>query len=445
MPPKPKPTNQSQCLSTTPDGVSRLPTAVLGLACTSQYGRGVRPWRAITAPELKIWLGLVIYMSVVSATTIFDYWSRNTELPAHQISAFMSRTRFQQIKRYLHLSPPGIVPIQRWWTKLEPMSSQLKANFKRYVKPRSVVSIDEIMVRFTGRSLHTVAFRGKPVPLGYKILALCDAGYVYGFRRSDSPKAPFEGNVPICNEAFDRFDWQTLVPDVQLAIRNLSATSRAVLRLCLQLPKDPSFVVWIITSTISRHTGFSDSLASRPAVLRGAIAQGGRRSYCFVESVFELPATDLVSHRVPTYAQARPTVAKLPLFTKEEVDFQRSKSPELIDAGIFASVQSPWCARTKFPRKSNGKLRIVHSYCPINDATIKDSYPMQRIEPIRNRLSQKKNKVFFQADASNGQGRHNGSKDGSLPSGDSQRCGQGRGPCHRLAGHQSRTALDDCA
>ena len=207
-------------------------------------GRGARPWRAITAAELKIWLGLVIYMSVVPATTIFDYWSRNTELPAHQISAFMSRTRFQQIKRYLHLSPPGVVPIQRWWTKLEPMASQLKANFKQYIKPRSVVSIDEIMVRFTGRSLHTVVLRGKPVPLGYKILALCDAGYVYGFL-FDSPKAPFEGNVPIRNEAFDRFDWQTLVPDVQLAIRNLSATSRAVLRLCLQLPKDPSFVVYM--------------------------------------------------------------------------------------------------------------------------------------------------------------------------------------------------------
>ena len=99
------------------------------------------------------------------------------------------------------------------------MASQLKANFKRYVEPRSVVSIDEIMLRFTGRSLHTVVLRGRPVPLGYGILALCDAGYVYGFL-FDSLKAPFEGNVLIRNEAFDRFDWQTLDPDVQLAIDN---------------------------------------------------------------------------------------------------------------------------------------------------------------------------------------------------------------------------------
>ena len=93
--------------------------------------------------------------------------------------------------------------------------------------------------------------------------------------------------------------------------------------------------------------------------------------------MLELPATDLVKHRIPTCAQARPTVAKLPLFMKEEVDFQRSKFPEPTDAGISISIQSLWCARA------------VHSYCSINDATIKGNYPMQKIEPIRYRGSQK--------------------------------------------------------
>ena len=150
-------------------------------------GGRARPWKTVTTAELKIWLGLVVYMSVVRAT-LADYWTRSVELPTHAIAVFMSRTRFEQIKRYLHLSPPGPVSQDRWWTKVEPMASQLKASFRRYLKPRTMVSIDEIIVRFTARSVHTTMMRGKPVPEGYKVFARCDAGYVFAFI-FDSPVA----------------------------------------------------------------------------------------------------------------------------------------------------------------------------------------------------------------------------------------------------------------
>lgn len=65
-------------------------------------------------------------------------------------------------------------------------------------------------------------------------------------------------------------------------------------------------------------------------------------------------------------------------------------------------MPSPWCARTKFPKKPDGRLRMVHAFIPINKATIKVNYPMQRIEPIRNRLSQSRFGMFFSADAANG-------------------------------------------
>ena len=37
------------------------------------------------------------------------------------------------------------------------------------------------MVRFTGRSVHTVMIRAKPIPQGFKMLALCERGYTYAF------------------------------------------------------------------------------------------------------------------------------------------------------------------------------------------------------------------------------------------------------------------------
>ena len=43
------------------------------------------------------------------------------------------------------------------------------------------MSIDEMMVRFTGRSLHTYRQKAKPIKEGYKIYALYDYGYIWTF------------------------------------------------------------------------------------------------------------------------------------------------------------------------------------------------------------------------------------------------------------------------
>ena len=41
--------------------------------------------------------------------------------------------------------------------------------------------IDEVIAKFTGRSAHTLYIKGKPIPQGFKILALCDRGYTFDF------------------------------------------------------------------------------------------------------------------------------------------------------------------------------------------------------------------------------------------------------------------------
>ncbi|CAG8821172.1 7628_t:CDS:2, partial [Racocetra persica] len=47
--------------------------------------------------------------------------------------------------------------------------------------PSSNVSVDEMIARFTGRSVHTVRMKSKPTPEGYKILSLYDSGYTWIF------------------------------------------------------------------------------------------------------------------------------------------------------------------------------------------------------------------------------------------------------------------------
>jgi len=90
------------------------------------------------------------------------------------------------------------------------------------------------------------------------------------------------------------------------------------------------------------------------------------------------------------------------LYTQKEVEWQKKHLPALLDAGIIDWVNSPWSASCKFPVKKNGDLRMVHIYCPINDATIKTNYPVKRTEPIINAMSMSRFKIYWWADGANG-------------------------------------------
>jgi hypothetical protein len=121
----------------------------------------------------------------------------------------------------------------------------------------------------------------------------------------------------------------------------------------------------------------------------------------FCSDVRELPATDLIEHRIPT-VKCRPVRMKPKLYTQKEVEWQKKHLPALLEAGIIDWVNSPWSAGCKFPVKKNGDLRMVHVYCPINDATIKTNYPMKRTEPIINAMALSRFKCYWWADGANG-------------------------------------------
>jgi len=83
--------------------------------------------------------------------------------------------------------------------------------------------VDEMMVRFVGRSVHTVRMPNKPIPEGFKVLALCEHGYTFSF---------------IYTSRVDQFstlqhDLPNLEDEYHLS---LSPTSRAVFFLATQLP-----------------------------------------------------------------------------------------------------------------------------------------------------------------------------------------------------------------
>jgi hypothetical protein len=140
-----------------------------------------RWWKAVTLYEMRTFIALLIYIGIIGTSNIISYWD-TSGLTIHKPMEFMTFFRFEQIKRYFHVSaPPTTSVLVCWHTKLEPLASLLRTKFKAYVVLGQDVSFDEMMVPFAGRSKHTLKIKNKPVKEGFKIWALCDHGYLWDF------------------------------------------------------------------------------------------------------------------------------------------------------------------------------------------------------------------------------------------------------------------------
>ena len=137
-----------------------------------------RWWKAVDLHKMCIFIALLIYIGLGYVSNIESYWSKTG--PIHKPMQYMTFFRFEQIKRYLHISPttPTCIPTNQWYLKLAPLFNILCTQFKAYVVIGQNVSFDEIMVPFTGRSWHTIKIKNKPVSEGFKLCALCYRGYI---------------------------------------------------------------------------------------------------------------------------------------------------------------------------------------------------------------------------------------------------------------------------
>ena len=102
--------------------------------------------------------------------------------------------RFEQIKRFLHISDPRTNAFEPadseeelynkdildsiWWHKMEPMIGQFHQACTKYYKPSDSVAIDESMICCFEHSSHIFKISNKPIAQGYKLYALTDHGYI---------------------------------------------------------------------------------------------------------------------------------------------------------------------------------------------------------------------------------------------------------------------------
>lgn len=136
-----------------------------------------RDWTPVDTGDMYIWISLVIYMGVYEVSgNISEYWDTNPQAPKYPPMQHMSRNRFQQIKRYLHVSNPR-EETQYWYEKVKPVTDVILAYSRRYYVPSSHVSVDEMMVEFEGRSKDKTLNTSKSIPESYELFVICDRGF----------------------------------------------------------------------------------------------------------------------------------------------------------------------------------------------------------------------------------------------------------------------------
>jgi hypothetical protein len=60
---------------------------------------------------------------------------------------------------------------------------------------------------------------------------------------------------------------------------------------------------------------------------------------------------------------------------------------EMKDAGMIVDSKSPWCSPVRLVRKPDGSIRVCVDFRKLNNVTVKDSFPMQKIEEIFQQLA----------------------------------------------------------
>ena len=145
-------------------------------------------WQPVTIGEVKLFIAINIMMGLHICPRIELYWSTDEELNVPAISKLMSRTRYEKINQYLHLNDrthqiPRGQPGYDALFKVRPAIDAMLQKFPHHYKPGREISIDEAMIKFSGRVHIKQYMKGKPTPWGIKVWAAADprTGYLLDF------------------------------------------------------------------------------------------------------------------------------------------------------------------------------------------------------------------------------------------------------------------------
>lgn len=139
-------------------------------------------WKDITRNELKAWFGITVFMGLKRLLQIRDYWQGAQFFGCNLIKNSMSRVRFEDINRCIHLVNNVEIVTDRQDPRYDRVA-KTRWLIKHFVttseelyNPDKHLCIDEIMVAYKGKYCQIRQYmRAKPVKYGIKIWCVCSS------------------------------------------------------------------------------------------------------------------------------------------------------------------------------------------------------------------------------------------------------------------------------
>ena len=111
-----------------------------------------------------------------------------------------------------------------------------------------------------------------------------------------------------------------------------------------------------------------------------------KHSSLFANNEKELGKTGIVRHGIKTDDRTplKQQLRRIPVHMKEEVD---SHIDDMLKRDVFEPSVSPWSAGVVLVKKKDGTTRFCVDYRKLNELTVKDAYPLPKIDVSLDHLS----------------------------------------------------------
>lgn len=140
-------------------------------------------WKDTTGPEIKAYIGVLLYMGIVKLPKMEEYF-KDDYIKCPLVTKAFTLQRFLKIEQYLHVNDAEKEPKYGSENydilyKIRPILKIIE-KFADHYKPQREIAVDEAVIEFQGRCILKQYLRDKPHPWGLKAWCLCesDTGYL---------------------------------------------------------------------------------------------------------------------------------------------------------------------------------------------------------------------------------------------------------------------------
>ncbi|KRY10351.1 PiggyBac transposable element-derived protein 3 [Trichinella patagoniensis] len=155
----------------------------------------------VSPQEIRQFIGVILLSGYNCQPEAKYYWSTQPDMGAQGAISCMSRNRFMEIKKYLHLADNQKLVKGDKMSKVTPLYKLLNSSLVKHGMFHEKLSVDESIVPYFGRHAAKMFLKGKPIRFGYKVWMLCgNDGYpyhmtIYQGKEIHAPKVPLSTRV----------------------------------------------------------------------------------------------------------------------------------------------------------------------------------------------------------------------------------------------------------